>query len=122
MFLPMLVLKPIKSIQQEVNIIEYHHLWVRKSNDKTNLHDVFAQWRAASGASTAEPTPLELDSKTEDQARHITLSQARSRLNQRRFWRPNTHFSASGFFRDLQNVSYRKHLLHRISAASLQNL
>ena len=28
------------------------------------------------------------------QPRHITLSEARSRLDQRRFWRPNTHFAA----------------------------
>ena len=34
-------------------------------------------------------------------SRHITLSKARSRLDQRRFSRPNTHFAALIFFRKL---------------------
>ena len=59
-------------------------------------------------------------SAKETDLEHMTLSEARSRLYQRRFSRPNTHFAALKVFRDLQEYHLLASKFCKIFAKFLQ--
>ena len=64
---------------------------------------LMAEW-AAPLASSPSPSPVSRRATIE--SRHITLSEARSQLYQRRFSRPNTHFSA--FFKIYKKIIFSR--------------
>ena len=93
-------------------------IWTRKSasiQPRTSLRKSDVETRTSQRSSAAPQRSAARSPRGEATPRHITLSEARSRLYQRRFSRPNTHFSA--FFEIYKNIIP----LHRSKFNNLAN-